>query len=213
MKPSTLRLSLLGLVGSFAFGLSSLSAADAQDLLAGNDLSAFWETTGNWSAGDGVATLTPRPGESGWSRWSSYLWSKTMVKDFEIDFDYLLQPKGNSGFYFHVGDKNDPVKKGIEVQIYDSATFPPEKPLNDHDSGGVIPGIPPTKRAAKPAGEWNHFHVVVKEGKVTVQLNGEVVNEFTLDNPRIKDRPETGFIGFQDHGLPLKIRNIRLKSL
>jgi hypothetical protein len=213
MKPSLLRYCLLGLIGSFSLGLNLLCAAEPEDLLAGNDLTKFWETTGNWSAADGVATLTPRPGEKGWSRWSAYLWSKNELKDFEIDFEYKLQPGGNSGFYFHVGDKNDPVKKGIEVQIYDSASFPPEKPLNDHDSGGVIPGIPPTKRVAKPAGEWNHFHIVVKEGKLTVHLNGEVVNEISLDNPRIKDRPEKGYIGFQDHGLPLLIRNIRLKAL
>jgi hypothetical protein len=47
----------------------------------------------------------------------------------------------------------EPVKTGIEVQIYDSASKPATAKLNDHDSGGVIPGVPPTKNAAKPAGE------------------------------------------------------------
>lgn len=213
MKLFPSRLAVLPLVASVVFGFPVLHAAEVQDLFAGNDLSKHWETTGNWALSEGVATLTPRPGESGWSRWSAYLWSKNTYKDFEIEFDYLLQPKGNSGFYFHVGDRNDPVKKGIEVQIFDSASFPPEKPLNDHDSGGMIPGIPPTKRAAKPAGEWNHFRIVVKAGKVTVHLNGELVNEVPLDHARIKDRPESGYIGFQDHGLPLSIRNVRLTGL
>jgi hypothetical protein len=189
------------------------AAEPVVDLLAGDDLARHWETTGNWALKDGVAVLTPRPGESGWSRWSAYLWSKEQYKDFEAEFDYKVEAKGNSGFYFHVGDKNDPVKQGIEVQIYDSASHPADKPLNDHDSGGIIPGVPPTKRTAKPAGEWNQFQVVVQAGKVTVKLNGEVVNELALDNPKIKSRPATGYIGFQDHGLPLSLRNIRVRSL
>lgn len=99
------------------------------------------------------------------------------------------------------------------MQIYDSASHPPGKPLNDHDSGGIIPGVPPTKRVAKPAGEWNKFQITVQGGKAVVKLNGETVNELPLDHPKIKDRPATGFIGFQDHGLPLALRNLRLRAL
>lgn len=209
MKTSRLSLACLALL---ALSNSPLRAAEAKDLL-GSDLTKHWETTGNWSLKEGTATLTPREGEKGWSRWSAYLWSKEQYQDFEIEFEYKVETKGNSGFYFHVGDKNDPVKTGIEVQIYDSASHPPEKPLNDHDSGGIIPGVPPTKRVAKPAGEWNRFHIVVQGGKATVKLNGEVVNELPLDHPKIKNRPPTGFIGFQDHGLPLSLRNIRVRAL
>lgn len=195
-------------------GLASLRAeAPWTELLKGSDLAAHWNTTGNWSLKDGVATLTPREGESGWSRWSAYLWSKESYGDFEVEFDYLLEPKGNSGFYFRVGDVNDPVKQGIEVQIYDSASWGPEKPLNDHDSGGLIPGVPPTKRSAKPAGEWNHFHIVSKGDKLTVKLNGEVVNEVDLTQGALASRPKKGPIGFQDHGLPLSLRNIRVRAL
>jgi hypothetical protein len=214
MKTLPLHLRLTTILSALALITgSALAAEPAIDLLAGDSLTRHWETTGNWTLKDGVATLTPRPGEQGWSRWSAYLWSKEQFKDFEIEFDYKVEAKGNSGFYFHVGDRNDPVKKGIEVQIYDSASHPADKPLNDHDSGGIIPGVPPTKRTAKPAGEWNHFHVVVQGGKALVKLNGELVNELPLDHPKIKDRPATGFIGFQDHGLPLALRNIRLRPL
>jgi hypothetical protein len=201
----------LALLGLTLF-TSSTSAAEPTDLL-GSDLKKNWDTTGNWELKDGVAVLTPRPGEKGWTRWAMYLWSKQEYKDFEIEFDYKVEKGGNSGFYFNVGDKNDPVKKGIEVQIYDSASQPDSKPLNDHDSGGIIPGVPPTKRVAKPAGEWNTMHVTVQGGKVVVKLNGTTINELKLDHPKIKDRPDHGFIGFQDHGLPLSLRNIKLKTL
>lgn len=183
------------------------------NLLDGKDLSAHWETKGNWILKDGVVALVPRPGEKGWQRYDAYLWAKKQYKDFECEFEYKLELKGNSGFYFHVGDLKEPVKKGIEVQLYDSASKPKGTKLNDHDSGGIIPGIPPTKNAAKPAGEWNKMLVTVKGNKVTVVLNGEVVNDVPLDSKSIKDRPSTGYIGFQDHGLPMWLRNIKVREL
>jgi hypothetical protein len=191
------------------------AAAESQwiALLEANDFSKHWETTGNWSIKEGVATLTPRPGERGWERWGMYLWSKEKFQDFEIQFDYKVQSRGNSGFYFHVGDKNDPVRTGIEVQIYDSAGKAQGAKLTDHDSGGVIPSIPPTKNAAKAAGEWNSFHITCKGRDVTIRLNDETVNEFSLDQENLKDRPWTGYIGFQDHGLPLSLRNIKIRTL
>src|SRR5690606_10182545 len=108
---------------------------------------------------------------------------------------------------------DDPVAQGIEVQIYD-APASGDKKLTDHDSGGVIPGVPPTKAAAKPAGQWNRFHVKVVGETLTIRLNGETVNEIALDeHPRLKDRPKSGAIGFQDHGLPLELRNIQIRRL
>lgn len=183
------------------------------DLLAGG-LSEHWTTAGNWRMDDdGVMALEPRPGERGWQRYDAYLWSKKDYDDFEIDFEYRVEPRGNSGFYFNVGDAADPVAKGIEVQIYDAPADPGGKPT-DHDSGGVIPGVPPTKRAAKPAGEWNRFRVTVKGDSLTVRLNGEVVNEVDLKaHPGLAGRPPHGLIGFQDHGLPFALRNVRVRRL
>jgi len=196
----------------FALAISA-TAEPAWTDLVGTSLDTHWTTTGNWALKDGVATLTPREGETGWSRFGAYLWSKRTYTEFEIEFDYLLAEKGNSGFYFRVADPADPVKQGIEVQIYDSASWPADKPLNDHDSGGIIPRIPPTKRSAKPAGEWNHFHITCRANQLTVILNGEVVNVVDLTQDPLASRPATGYLGFQDHGLPLSLRNIRVREL
>ncbi len=183
------------------------------NLLEGNDLTKHLTTTGNWTIDkEGVVALQPRPGEKGWTRYDAYLWAKKQFKDFEVEFEYKVNKGGNSGFYFNVGDLKNPVAKGIEVQIYDSYRKEAPKKLTDHDSGGIIPGIPPTKSTAKPAGEWNHFRITCKDNKVTVVLNGEVVNEVGLDHPRLKGRPSSGYIGFQDHGLPLWLRKIRVRD-
>jgi hypothetical protein len=183
------------------------------NLLASGDLSKDWTTTGNWKLDqEGVVSLTPRPGEKGWQRYDAYLWLNKQHWDFEAEFEYQVEKGGNSGFYFHVGDKKSPVANGIEVQIYDSANKKPGVKLTDHDSGGIIPGIPPKKNAAKPAGAWNRMKVTCEGNKVTVILNGEVVNEAALDSPTLANRPATGYMGFQDDGLPLSLRNIRVRE-
>jgi hypothetical protein len=184
------------------------------NLLAGGDLNKNWETKGNWILdADDVVTLKPRPGESGWQRYDAYLWLKGDYQDFEIDFEYKVEKKGNSGFYFHVGDVKSPVATGIEVQIYDSHGKAADAKLTDHDSGGIIPGLPPSKNTAKATGDWNRFVINVKGDKAVIKLNGETVNEVELTNDKLKNRPKTGAIGFQDHGLPLALRNIKIKKL
>jgi hypothetical protein len=177
-------------------------------------LDEHWTTTGNWTLKDGVATLVPREGEKGWERWTAYLWSKKKFTDFEIEFEYKLEKGGNSGFYFRVGDVNDPVKQGIEVQIYDSTPDKPADQLTDHDSGGIIPGLKPHRSAAKPAGEWNKMEVKHWDNKIVVMLNGVNVNAHDLaGGGQLAQRPKTGPIGFQDHGLPISLRNIRITEL
>ena len=185
------------------------------DLLPGNSLDKFWVTKGNWKIDqEGVVSLTPREGEKGWSRFDAYLWlGDKQYKDFQFDFEYMVQKGGNSGFYFHVGDKSNPVATGIEVQIYDSGSKGPDAKLTDHDSGGIIPGAPPSKNAAKPAGEWNHFSIRCQGDKFTVTLNGTLVNEMPLAHEKIKTRPASGSIGFQDHALPLALRKLRIREL
>lgn len=204
------------LVFSLLFSASASAFAEEgfTDLIEKGALEKTWTTKGNWKLDEeGVITLVPRKGESGWSRWDAYLWANKTYTNFEVEFEYKPQKGSNSGFYFRVADKNDPVAKGIEVQIYDSGSKGPDAKLTDHDSGGIIPGKAPTKNAAKATGEWSKFQITVKEDKLTVKLNGETVNEADLTKAPYSSRPATGSIGFQDHALPLALRNIRIKEL
>lgn len=179
--------------------------------LSGKQLSDHCTTKGNWTLSEGVAKLTPSEGQRGWQRYDHYLWAEGTYGDFEAEFDYRLEKNGNSGFYFHVGDRAQPVKTGVEVQLY--ATPAGKKRLTDHDAGGIIPGGPPSSNQAKPAGEWNHMLVQVEHGTIRVTLNGRLVHVMALDHERIKDRPRQGSIGFQDHSLPLQLKNLRIRSL
>jgi hypothetical protein len=53
----------------------------------------------------------------------------------------------------------------------------------------------------------------VQGEKLTVKLNDQVVNEVNLKDPKLAGRPDQGYIGFQDHALPLALRNIRIREL
>jgi hypothetical protein len=97
------------------------------------------------------------------------------------------------------------------------------------DTGALYDLAKPTKNAMKPAVEWNRMALTVDGQKVTVEVNGEVVNrvdlgKFTEKNRRpdgsehkfdeaFKDHPRKGYIGLQDHGSPAWFKNIKLKPL
>ena len=128
-----------------------------------------------------------------------------------LDVEYAYPAGGNSGFYFRVGDRNDPVKKGIEVQILDSSAK--QGPLSSHDHGGIVgTDSSASKNMSQPPGVWNRMVVTCIGTHVEVELNGEAIVHCHLDETPMKDRPLEGYIGFQDHGQPnnIKFRNIRI---
>lgn len=182
------------------------------DLFAGGDLKEHFQTTGHWSLGeDGVAHLQPREGETDWKRYGDYLWLKNKTQNFQCEFEYKHEQGGNSGFYFNVNDRQQAVGSVIEVQIRDSAD---ETVLNAHAiTGGILPGVSPKVNAAKPAGQWNKMSVTSVSGDVTVRLNGVLVNHVWLSHPKLATKSKQGYIGFQDHGLPFWLRNVRIRDL
>lgn len=53
----------------------------------------------------------------------------------------------------------------------------------------------------------------MKGKSLKVVLNGETVNEVALDKGRLATFPSTGSIGFQDHALPISLRNIKIREI
>lgn len=206
------RLLVLASLG-FAVAVSPAVGAKGEfiDLFAGGDLTEHFETTGNWRLSeDGVVHLQPRPGEVDWKRYGDYLWLKPVYQNFECEFEYRHEKEGNGGFYFNVTDRQQAKGPVIEVQIRDSEG---EAKISAHATcGGILPGIAPTANAAKPAGEWNLMKVTSLDGEVTVTLNGVQVNQVKLTHARLKTKPKQGFIGFQDHGIPFWLRNVRIRE-
>lgn len=203
------------LIPVLAATILSLRAADKEegftDLYNGKDLSG-WTTTGNWLAEkDGVLAIRPREGEEGWKRFSAYLYTEKKYDNFIFKLEFKIPPQGNSGVFLNVADISDPVEQGLEVQILDS--YGVEKELGHHDNGGIIKTSGPKKNASKPAGEWNQMTITSQGEQLKVELNGELIQDINLSDSEAKDKPKSGHIALQDHGLPLEFRNIRIKEL
>ena len=198
---------------SFFCAPLSFAADGFTTIFDGKDLSKI-KTAGNWKIQkDGSLFLEPRPGEKGWSRYGSYLWLKEDYKDFVFDFEYKHEKGGNSGLYFRIYDETDPTAHGFEVQILDCFG---KKKLGQHDLGGVIQTAGPLANGSKPAGAWNHMVVTMKEGRLSVVLNGKTVQDkldLAASKPKNKKLADSGKIAIQDHGQKFWVRNLKVKSL
>jgi hypothetical protein len=188
--------------------------SEFEPLYNGKDLSG-WQTTGNWiPQRDGSLLIQPREGERGWQRYDAYLWSERKYGDFVLDVEYAYPSGGNSGVYFRVADRDDPVKQGIEAQILDSSGKP--EPLGSHDHGGIVgTEAAAARNMSRAPGQWNRMVVTCVGSHLQVELNGVPIIDVQLDQTPMKDRPMEGFIGFQDHGQPnnIRFRNIRIREL
>jgi hypothetical protein len=179
------------------------------DLFDGRDLTG-WRTTGNWVVEDGVVTLRPREGEEGWQRYDAYLTTERTYRDFVLEVEFRFEPEGNSGVFLRVGDIEDHVASGLEVQILDTHHL--ERPGN-HDCGGIICATAPFTNAVRPAGEWNRYQIVMVGSRLVAFLNGELIQALDLARSAMKDRPMAGYISFQDEARVVSYRRIRIKEL
>ncbi len=176
----------------------------------GKDLTG-WNTTGNWVVEDeNTITLKPRPGEEGWQRYDAYLTTEKKYGNFILDLEFKFNAEGNSGVFMRVGDLKDHVASGFEVQILD--TYGKEE-VGNHDCGGVIGTVGPTKNMVKPAGEWNRYTITLIDNNLKVVFNGEQVIDLDLSTSVLKDRPAKGYISFQDEAKRIWYRNVRIKEL
>jgi hypothetical protein len=134
--------------------------------------------------------------------------------NFELYVDWKIKEKGDSGIY---------LRGNPQVQIWDSDHLRDDLAADrGTGSGGLWNNPPgskgktPSKKADRPIGEWNTFHIIMKGDLVTVILNGEkVVDEAPLANfwEKGKPLPARGPIELQHHGDELWFKNIYIKDL
>lgn len=210
LKTVLLTLALM-LVITQADGLDVCEKPDGFKPMFDGETLKGWKTAGNWVVQDnGVVTLIPRAGETGWQRFDAYLMTERKYQDFILDLEFKIEKEGNSGVFLRVKDPLDPVETGMEVQILD--THGKEDP-GHHDCGGVIRTAAPSKNMAKPAGEWNRYIITCKGNHLKVVLNGEKIIDIQLDQSAMKDRPLEGHIGFQDEAKRVWYRNVKITEL
>lgn len=206
------------------FSHNAPAPADAVVLFDGKDLSQWQNNKG---------------GEAGWKVENGYfevvkgrgnIRTKQEFEDFQLHLEFATpekvvgnsQGRGNSGVFL----------LGIyEVQVldtYDNLTYP------DGQCGALYGQYPPLANATKAPGQWQSYDIIfeaprwdaagklVKKAFVTVIHNGVVLHhrqEFmgagTHKELATYDRTKAsrGPISLQDHGNPMRFRNIWLRPL
>ena len=74
---------------------------------------------------------------------------------------------------------------GFEMQLLDDQRHPDAKKDPRHVTGALYAMIAPTAAAARPAGEWNSGRIVLQGSRFQHWINGKMVLEGTLDDPRV----------------------------
>jgi hypothetical protein len=110
------------------------------------------------------------------------------------------------------GDKVWPRSLEYQVQEGDCGDFWMTDSTTIHHADSITTAVKSlriikSKDAEKPKGEWNKAEVIVKNGRITHLLNGEIVNEGGLGNTK------TGNILLQSEGAEVYYRNAVVEEL
>lgn len=154
--------------------------------------------------------------------------TKEQYTDFELEFEFKVAKGGNSGVMYRVTEAYDwPWMTGPEFQILDDAAHNDGKnTLTAVGSVYALYAADDKKRVNAP-GEWNAAAIRLEGGRLTHELNGDVVVDCRVDGEewkqkiaasKFKDMPgfgiqPRGHIALQDHGDDVWFRKVRIRSL
>jgi hypothetical protein len=155
--------------------------------------------------------------------------TETVFSSFEFQFDWKIDPGGNSGVKYLV-QKTDrwtnaiglqARARGFEYQLVDDTT--PDAAEPNKKCGSLYGVIAPARAAAHPPGEFNHSLLVVRGTRVEHWLNGVKVVEFDTaeDAPHkvMTDAAGKGpivresILSLQNHGTPVWFRSLKVRRL
>jgi hypothetical protein len=197
--------------------------SDAVVLFDGKDLAKWRHEDGSapkWKVGDGYFEVVPKSG---------YLYTRDSFGDCQLHVE-LAEPdppsgvdqgRGNSGVFLH----------GLyEVQVldsYKSPTYP------DGQSAAVYGQFPPLVNASRPPGIWQSYDIIfhgprfdaaghlTRPARMTVLHNGVLVQDDVEltgptghhQRPPYTTGPAKLPLALQDHGDPVRFRNIWIREL
>lgn len=187
-------------------------------LFNGQNLEGWVGNTTSYRAEDGMIVVYPDKGGSGGN-----LYTAGEYSDFILRFEFQLTPGANNGLGIHAPLEGDAAYVGKELQILDN-TAEKYANLQPYQYHGSVYGIISAKRGfLKPVGEWNQQEVQVKDSKIKIILNGNVIvdGDFleaskngAIDHKEHPGLKRTrGHIGFLGHGDVVRFKNIVIKDL
>jgi len=204
-------------------GGATTAPSDAVVLFDGKDLSAWQQKNGQpaaWTVENGYFAVKPRSGD---------LVTKQAFGDAQMHIEWASptpprgkdQEPGNSGVY---------LQSLYEIQVLESnqnVTYP------DGQAGAIYCQYPPLVNPSRPAGEWQTYDIIfhgprfdsagqlTRLAMVTLLFNGVLAQDHTsptgptdyMKRPPYKPGPDKLPLLLQDHGQPVKYRNIWIREL
>ena len=118
--------------------------------------------------------------------------SKNEYSNFEMEWEWKVNPKGNNGMKYWVTKIGGKEWLGIEYQMIDDSGHPDGLKGGSHTTASIYDIKEPVEgKLVKPAGEWNTSKIVVQDGKIQHWLNGALACEADTTTPEWKDgRPQ-----------------------
>jgi hypothetical protein len=176
------------------------AAAQVRQLFNGRNLDGWaWVDNEGFRVEDGAIRTQGRKG---------MLWyTREKIGNAVLRVVYKMStPEGNSGIFIRIPNEpkteRDAIHYGIEVQI-------DERDNDWHCTGVLYSMTKALARPAKPAGEWNTMEITLDGLRTVVHLNGVKVTDYDgvspvaertkSYEPERRPRPESGYIGLQNH--------------
>ncbi|MDR1257770.1 MAG: DUF1080 domain-containing protein [Tannerellaceae bacterium] len=143
-----------------------------------------------------------------------YMYTKEKYGDCRLHLEWRWPEEAtNSGIFLLIEDTKNPFPNGIECQLAagnagdfvllggsDLAEF-------QAPHGIPRPNFPSVKKtnpsSEKPVGEWNEANIFIKDGTITVYINGVYQNTGT-------NKVKSGHIGLQSEGKDIEFRNLTI---
>ena len=197
--------------------------SDAVILFDGKSLDKWVSQDGSpakWKVENGYAEVVAR---------THNIHTKDSFGDCQLHIEFMeptpphgeSQDRGNSGVY---------LMNTYEIQVLDSYE---NKTYADGQAGSVYGQYPPLVNASRPPGQWQSYDIVfhgprfdpggklLRPARVTVFHNGVLVQDNVQltgptehgERPPYKPGPDNAPLALQDHGAPVRYRNIWIREL
>lgn len=196
----------LGIQLSVAEGEASIAELRLDEPLGvpifnGLDQTGWWtpRNPASWPIVNGEITCINRSGD--------YLRSEQEYGNFTLSCEYKMRRGGNSGIGIRTARNAWPSGDGMELQLLDE---PPGAELTRSSTMGIYGNLAPFARADLSE-QWNRVVVKAEGYMISAWVNGVLVQHVnTARLPELKHRPLRGWVGFQDHGAWIRVRNVNL---
>ncbi len=173
------------------------------------------KTLNGWTVGDNADTFKVDNGAIVANGRTSHFFydgpvENALFTEFELKVDVMTKPGSNGGIYFHTEyQKGGWPGKGFEVQVNNSYAPDPRKT-------GSLYGVKDYMDSAAKDNVWFTEHVIVRDNRVTVKVDGKEVVQWTSGTGRRRGKVlSKGTFALQGHdpGSTVYYKNIRVKPL